>query len=277
MPTAPFHASASDDVAAHAAAPTTGAAPAAAPSDAAQRELELIRAYQRGDLRAGETLVREQLRLVRSIAHGYRLWGAPLEDLVQQGSIGLLKAMQRFDATRTQSLQAYAGYWIRAEIRDYVVRSYRIVRLGTTRTERKALRTFRVSAVEGPVELAQRSGMPLARCEQLWPLLARGDTRIDDTRLCSAPLDRLTHDPRNPELLALHAERLSQLRARVDAALSGLTSRERRIVEARMMSDEPSTLEALAGEFGLSRERIRQLEAAAKVKIKGSLEVEAAA
>ena len=241
------------------------------------RELELIRAYQRGDQRAGDQLMREHLRLVRSIAHGYRLWGVPLDDLVQQGSIGLLKAMERFDAERTQSLQAYAGYWIRAEIRDYVVRSYRIVRLGTTRTERKALRTFRVSAVEDATQLAQQSGMPLARCEQLWPLLTRGDTRIDDTRVCSAPLDRLTHDARDPELLALHAEQASLLRARVDAALSGLSSRERRIVEARMMSDEPSTLEALASEFGLSRERIRQLEAAAKVKIKGSLTIEAAA
>jgi len=255
--------------------PPSLTAPAA--SDEAQRELDLIRAYQRGDMRAGDRLMRQHLRLVRSIAHGYRLWGVPIEDLVQQGSLGLLKAMERFDASRTQSLQAYAGYWIRAEIRDYVVRSYRIVRLGTTRTERKALRTFRVSAVEDAAQLAQQSGMPLARCEQLWPLLARGDTRIDDTRMCSAPLDRLTHDPHDPELLALQAERIFQLRQRVEAALAALSSRERRIVEARMMTDEPSTLEALASEFGLSRERIRQLEAAAKVKIKGWLEVDAAA
>ena len=251
--------------------------PAAAVRDSEERELELIRAYQRGDQRAGDQLMREHLRLVRSIAHGYRLWGVPLEDLVQQGAIGLLKALSRFDADRTQSLQAYAGYWIRAEIRDYVVRSYRIVRLGTTRTERKALRTFRVSAVADPQQLAQQSGMPLARCEQLWPLLTRGDTRIDDTRVCAAPLDRLVHDARDPELIVLHAEQAALLRAKVDAALSGLSSRERRIVEARMMSDEPSTLEALASEFGLSRERIRQLEAAAKLKIKGSLEVDAAA
>ena len=140
--------------------------------------------------------MRDHLGLVRSIAHGYRLWGVGIDDLVQQGSIGLLKAMQRFDATRTQSLQAYAGYWIRAEIRDYVVRGYRIVRLGTTRTERKALRTYRVSSVDNPADLAQQSGMPVARCEQLWPLLTRGDTRIDDTRQCSAPLDRLIHDIR---------------------------------------------------------------------------------
>ena len=240
-------------------------------------EVALIRAFQRGDLRAGDTLMKSHMGLVRSIAHGYRLWGVAVDDLVQQGSIGLLKAMQRFDATRTQSLQSYAGYWIRAEIRDYVVRTYRIVRLGSTRTERKALRTYRVRAVETPEQLAKESGMPLARCEQLWPLLARGDTRIDDTRQCAAPLDRLVSNPYDPEVLALQSESTGRLRERVEAALSLLTARERRIVEERMMTDEPRTLESLAAEFGLSRERVRQLESAAKAKMKGHLSVEAAA
>lgn len=249
----------------------------AVPPSKADLELALIRRFQRGDLHAGDTLVRAQAGLVRSIAHGYRLWGVPIEDLMQQGSIGLLKALQRFDASRTQSLQSYAGYWIRAEIREYVVRSYRIVRLGSTRTERKALRTFRVRSIGSPEQLAQESGMPLARCEQLWPLLARGDTRLDDTRLCTAPLDRITYNTHDPEVLALQAERASRLQQRVADALSLLSARERRIVEARMMSDEPRTLESLAAEFGLSRERVRQLEAAAKAKIKGQLEVEAAA
>jgi RNA polymerase sigma-32 factor len=243
----------------------------------ADPELLLIRAFQRGDLRAGDSLMRSQLGLVRSIAHGYRLWGVSIDDLVQQGCIGLLKAMQRFDATRTQSLQGYAGYWIRAEIRDYVVRSYRIVRLGTTRTERKALRAYRVRAVDTVEQLARESGMPLARCEQLWPLLSRCDTRIDDTRQCAAPLDRLVHEPNNPEFIALQTEQLGLMRTRVASALSLLSDRERRIVEARMMSDEPRTLESLAVEFGLSRERVRQLEVAAKAKMKGHLSVEAAA
>jgi RNA polymerase sigma-32 factor len=245
-------------------------------SNNSEPEIVLIRAFQRGDLRAGDALMRSQLGLVRSIAHGYRLWGVAVEDLVQQGCIGLLKAMQRFDATRTQSLQSYAGYWIRAEIREYVVRSYRIVRLGTTRTERKALRTYRVRAIETAEQLAKESGMPLARCEQLWPLLARGDTRLDDTRQCAAPLDRLTCNPYDPEVIALQSERVDQLRIRVEAVLSQLSARERRIVEARMMTDEPRTLESLATEFGLSRERVRQLEAAAKAKIKEQLEVAAA-
>jgi RNA polymerase sigma-32 factor len=240
-------------------------------------ELRLIAAYKRGEAGAGDALVRNNLGLVVTIARGYRLWGEALNDLVQQGCIGLLKAVQRFDEHRAQNLRTYAGYWIRAEIRDYVVRTYRIVRLGTTRTERRALRAFRVQEIRDPQELADKSGMPLPRCEQLWPLLLRGDTQLDDTRDKYPPLDRLVQDNGTPELLALTSERNLQLRMSVNAALAGLTARERRIVEARMMADDPSTLEALGVELGLSRERVRQLEAAAKAKIKLLLAPELAA
>jgi RNA polymerase sigma-32 factor len=236
-------------------------------------ELTLIRAYQRGDVRAGDQLVRAHLALIRSIAHGYRLWGIGVDDLVQQGCLGLLKAVQRFDGDRAPSLQAYATYWIRAEIRDYVVRGYRIVRLGTTRTERKALRMYRVREINDANELAQQSGMPLARCEQLWPLLTQRDSHIDDTRKHPAPLDRMVHETQTPESLALSRETSDTMRERVGEALSALSARERRIVEARMMTDEPSTLEALGVELGLSRERVRQLEAAAKAKVKDRLSV----
>ncbi len=242
-----------------------------------EAELHLIRAYQRGDIRAGDHLVRAHLAFIRSIAHGYRLWGIGVDDLVQQGCLGLLKAVQRFDPERAPSLQAYATYWIRAEIRDYVVRGYRIVRLGTTRTERKALRMYRVREINDAAELAAESGMPLARCEQLWPLLTQRDSHIDDTRKHPAPLDRMVHETQTPESLALIRETGDIVRARVDEALATLSARERRIVEARMMTDEPSTLEALGVELGLSRERVRQLEAAAKAKVKDRLSVAAAA
>lgn len=240
-------------------------------------ELVLIRAYQRGDVRAGDKLVRSHLALIRAIAHGYRLWGVGVDDLVQQGCLGLLKAVQRFDSERAPSLQAYATYWIRAEMRDYVVRGYRIVRLGTTRTERKALRMYRVREIEDADQLARESGMPLARCEQLWPLLTQRDSHIDDTRKHPAPLDRMVHETQTPETLALIREGTAQLRLRVGVALAELSARERRILEARMMTDEPSTLEALGVELGLSRERVRQLEAVAKAKVKGRLSVDDAA
>jgi RNA polymerase sigma-32 factor len=249
----------------------------ARPSTDRDPELALIRAYQRGDKRAGDQLVRAHLAVIRAIAHGYRLWGVGVDDLIQQGCLGFLKAVERFDAERAPSLQAYATYWIRAEIRDYVVRGYRIVRLGTTRTERKALRMYRVREIADAAQLAEQSGMPLARCEQLWPLLTQRDSHIDDTRKHPAPLDRMVQETQTPESLALMRERAAMLRARVGDAMSGLSPRERRILEARMMTDEPSTLEALGVELGLSRERVRQLEAVAKAKVKDRLSLGAAA
>ena len=92
----------------------------------------------------------------------------PLEDLVQQGNLGLLKAAAKFDPEKNCRLITYAAYWIRAEIRDYVVRGYRIVRLGTTRTERRAMRAYRREGIESPEALAEASGMPLARAHKLW-------------------------------------------------------------------------------------------------------------
>jgi RNA polymerase sigma-32 factor len=238
-------------------------------------ERRLIAALQRGDSRAGDTLLRAHQGFLRSIARGYRLWGADLDDLVQQGSIGLLKAAQRFDPSRAHNLRTYAGYWIRAEIREYVVRGYRIVRLGTTRTERKALRAYRVHEVSDAAELAKQSGMPLARCEQLWPLITRRDTRIDDHE--GHGLDRVARNEDSPEAQVLRHERTTRVHDQVQAALSGLSKRERRIVEARMMSDEPSTLDALGVELGLSRERVRQIEAAIKTKMREKLTADLAA
>src|SRR5262249_41048563 len=142
-------------------------------------------------------------------------WGVAIDDLVQQGNIGLLKAAQRFDPSQQVSLKTYAAYWIRAEIRDYVVRSYRIVRLGTTRSERRALRAYRTSSVQSVEELAQRSGMPEARCRLLWPLLAHGDRSLDAVPAGGSPARDSLRDARpDPELQAIEREAQSQARAR---------------------------------------------------------------
>src|SRR4051812_31906720 len=126
-------------------------------------ERALARAYRAGDRAAGVKLIAACLPFVVRIAVEYRRWGVPLEDVVQQGNLGLLRAAAKFDADKDVRLITYAVYWIRAEIRDYLVRSYRIVRLGTTRSERRALRAYRREGVENVSELAERSGMPLAR------------------------------------------------------------------------------------------------------------------
>ena len=237
-----------------------------------EEEAELAQRWRDGDERAGARLIECNLRHVMSIAADYRRWGVPFDDLVQEGSIGLLKAARRFDPKEQCALRAYAAYWIRAEIRDYVVRGYRIVRLGTTRTERRALRVFRTSSVQNVEELAERSGMPEARCRLLWPLLAEGDRSLDSAATGGVPARELLRDARpDPESLAAERESEQHARARVEAALDVLSERERSIVWARMASDEPETLEQLGKRLGVSRERVRQLEHRAKQKLREAL------
>jgi RNA polymerase sigma-32 factor len=237
-----------------------------------EEEGRLSEAWRRGDERAGARLIECNLRYVISIAREYRRWGVPVDDLIQEGNIGLLKAAQRFDPKQQCSLRAYAAYWIRAEIRDYVVRGYRIVRLGTTRSERRALRVFRTRAIENADELAEQSGMPEARCRMLWPLLAEGDRSLDSVATGGVPGRDLLRDARpDPESLTMQLESEQQARERVGQALSVLSDRERRIVWARMAQEEPETLEQLGKRLGVSRERVRQLEHRAKQKLREAL------
>ena len=132
--------------------------------EATERTLAL--AWKQGDRKAGEKLVCACLPFVVSIAMEYRRWGIPLEDIIQQGNIGLLKATDRFDPSRDCRLITYAAYWIRAEIRDYVVRGYRVVRFGTTKAERRALRYYRTTREDDPAILAENSGLSEARIRQ---------------------------------------------------------------------------------------------------------------
>lgn len=237
-----------------------------------EQEVELAERWRNGDARAGGLLIEANLRHVATIAREYRRWGVAYDDLMQQGSIGLLKAAQRFDPTQGNSLRVYAGYWIRAEIREYVVRCYRIVRLGSTRSERRALRAFRTSAVQNVEELAERSGMPEARCRLLWPLLTHGDRSLDASPNGATPHGEMLRavEP-DPEKQALANEAQQAASSRVQRALAVLSDRERHIVWARMASDEPQTLEHIGKKLGVSRERVRQLEDRAKTKLREML------
>lgn len=239
----------------------------------AEREIELAQAYRSGDRRAGDQLVAACLPFVIRIAVEYRRWGVPIEDLVQQGNLGLLRAAEKYDVAKQVRLITYAVYWIRAEIRDYLVRSYRIVRLGTTRSERRALRAYRRESVATAEELAERSGMPLARCEKLLPVLAHLDTSLDQTfdDSQSPGVERLASGVPTPEELTEARTRHEAQRHAVKLAMRRLDKRERRIATARFLSDEPSTLEALGREFGVSKERVRQIEGRVREKLRESL------
>lgn len=238
----------------------------------AETERALALAWRDGDREAGRRLVEASLPFVIRVAREYRRWGIPLEDLVQQGNLGLLRAAGKYDPQKSCRLVTYAAYWIRAEIRDYVVRGYRIVRLGTTRTERRAMRAYRREGVESPEELADRSGMPTRRARQLWPLLAQGDLPLDaQYEGRRAPVDRLADDGASPELALERRDVIRGVREALDGALGRLSERERRIVDARMLSDVPCTLEQLGDEMGVSKERVRQLEERARRKLREQL------
>lgn len=234
-----------------------------------EAEHELAVRYRAGDKRAGDKLVVACLPFVVSIALEYRRWGVPLEDIVQQGNIGLLRAAEKFDPSKECRLATYAAYWIRAEIREFVVRAFRVVRVGTTKGERRALRAFRTGKDTSPKHLAEISGLSEERVARLLPLLAGRETSLDaQVDEQSAMVERLSSDEPSPEENASASERREKAKGLVKAALRSLSEREKMIVCARIMNDDPPTLQALGDQLGVSKERVRQLEERACVKLR---------
>ncbi len=235
-------------------------------------ERDLARRWRAGDTRAGETIVQACLPFVISIALEYRRWGVALEDVIQQGNVGLLRAAKKFDPDKDTRLATYAAYWIRAEIREYVVRAFRVVRLGTTKAERKALRAYRTSKDANTAELARVSGLSEERIERLMPVLAGHEVSLDasvaDSPRISDRIPSLTPSPEDE--VSSHEEKDIAVQAVTDALVT-LSDRERFIVEQRMMTDDPPTLQELGERLGVSKERVRQLEERAKDKLRSRL------
>ncbi len=235
-------------------------------------ERDLARRWLEGDQRAGARIVEACLPFVVSIALEYRRWGVPLEDIIQQGNLGLLKAAAKFDPQRECRLATYAAYWIRAEIREYVVRAFRVVRLGTTKGERRALRAFRRTQITDPAALAKISGLSEERVRLLLPLLAAREVSLDASTSDMAPaIERLPTTGMSPEDEASRDEISAQAGVAVRAAVEGLDERERMIVKERFMTEDPPTLQELGNRLGVSKERVRQLEERARTKLRGGL------
>ncbi|MBX3222793.1 MAG: sigma-70 family RNA polymerase sigma factor [Labilithrix sp.] len=237
-----------------------------------ETERDLARRWIAGDKRAGRKIVEACLPFVVSIAVEYRRWGVPLEDIVQQGNVGLLKAAQKFDPSRDCRLATYAAYWIRAEIREYVVRAFRVVRLGTTKGERRALRMYRKTKLTDPAALAEASGLSEERVRLLLPLLASREMSLDASTSDSGPAtERLPGTTPTPEEEAARSEARTRAGHAVHRAVGRLDDRERMIVQERLMNEEPPTLQELGARLGVSKERVRQLEERARSKLRGEL------
>jgi RNA polymerase sigma-32 factor len=237
-----------------------------------ETERTLAAEWLAGDADAGRRIIEACLPFVISIALEYRRWGVPLEDIIQQGNLGLLRAAKKFDLAKDCRLATYAAYWIRAEIREYVVRAFRVVRLGTTKSERRALRAYRTTGETDPAKLAEVSGLTVERATMLLPLLAARESSLDASTPDLAPsIERLaSHDPSPEDDSCAHETRV-HAEAAVAKALATLSEREQMIVRERMMSEEPITLEKLGVQLGVSKERVRQIEVRARGKLRASL------
>lgn len=240
-----------------------------------EMEHDLALRWRKGDRDAGRKLIEACLPFVMTVALEYRRWGLPMEDIVQEGNIGLLKAAERFDPERGCRLATYAAYWIRAEIREHVARGYRIVRLGSSKSERRALRIYRKTHERDPRALAELSGLTEERATELLPLLMARDVSLDRTAGPDeglSPADRLPSPDESPEDEACAADERQWLSEALTQAISELSPRERQIMNQRWLTEEPMTLEQLGADFGVSKERVRQIEERAKKRIRERME-----
>jgi RNA polymerase sigma-32 factor len=231
------------------------------------------------DVEAARRLVLSHLRLVVAVARGYLGYGLPQADLIQEGNIGLMKAVKRFDPERGVRLVSFAMHWIRAEIHEYILRNWRLVKIATTKAQRKLFFNLR-SMKSGlntltPAEVEAMATQLRVKPEEVIEMETRlggGDVSLepsDDDEDSYSPIAYLSNPDDEPGRVLEHAQ-IDRIRTEgLAGALANLDDRSRRIIEARWLrEDGGSTLHELAGEFGVSAERIRQIEVQAMKKLR---------
>lgn len=251
-----------------------------------EEEIDLAtRLREQNDLAAAQQLILSHLRLVVSIARGYLGYGLPHADLIQEGNIGLMKAVKRFDPTQGVRLVSYAMHWIKAEMHEYILKNWRLVKVATTKAQRKLFFNLR-SHKEGLEAMSPKQIDALAKSldvkrEEVIEMEMRLsghdialDAPSDDEDEKFAPISYLKTESEEPTRV-IETRQFDRLQSEgLESALAKLDPRSRHIIEARWLSNDDgsgATLHELADEYGVSAERIRQIESAALKKMKGTL------
>jgi RNA polymerase sigma-32 factor len=246
---------------------------------------------EHGDRTAAHKLVTSHLRLVAKIAMGYRGYGLPIGEVVSEGNVGLMQAVKRFDPDKGFRLATYAMWWIKAAIQEYILRSWSLVKMGTTANQKKLF--FNLRKAKGRISALEEGDLRPEQVAQIATKLGVTEQDVIDMnrRLggdasLNAPLreegegewqDWLVDDSANQEQVLVAEEEGQNRLAALRDALSVLNARERRIFEARRLSEDPITLEELSTEFGVSRERVRQIEVRAFEKVQDAVKKNLAA
>jgi len=254
-----------------------------------EQEYMLARQWrEQGDREAAQQLITSHLRLVAKIAMGYRGYGLPIGEVISEGNVGLMQAVKRFEPEKGFRLATYAMWWIRASIQEYILRSWSLVKMGTTASQKKLF--FNLRKAKSQISALEEGDL---RPEQLKTIATRlgvneqdvvdMNRRLGGDASLNAPLrgdgdgegewqDWLVDDKDNQEFVSVEAEEIQNRHKALRAALDVLNPRERRIFEARRLQDEPETLEVLSAEFDISRERVRQIEVRAFEKVQAAVQ-----
>ena len=240
------------------------------------------RLQDHGDLNAARELVMCHLRFVVHLARSYKGYGLSQADLIQEGNVGLMKAVKRFDQSVGVRLISFAVHWIKAEMHEYILRNWRIVKVATTKAQRKlffnlrgAKKTSSWLSVEETDAIANELGVPSVEVTRMESRLSASDTAFDgygsDDETATAPMHYLPSSAPDPADLVADASSDRDMHMRLSSGLAALDERSRDILQQRWLSDDKSTLHELAEEYGVSAERIRQLEKNAMNKLKTAI------
>jgi RNA polymerase sigma-32 factor len=257
----------------------------------ATEEYMLAKAWvDHGDRKAAHKIVTSHLRLVAKLAMGYRGYGLPVADLISEGNVGMMQAVKRFDPEKGFRLATYAMWWIRAAIQEYILRSWSLVKIGTTAAQKKLF--FNLRRMKGQIQAAEEGDLKPENLKTIAEKLgvSEGDVESMNRRLSAhdhslnAPLkadmegewqDWLVDESPDQETATADKEEMDQRMAMLEDAMSGLNEREQHILRERRLKEPATTLEELSKEYGVSRERVRQIEVRAFEKVQKAIRLQA--